>query len=88
MAFFTDEHGYKSSDIDAHLNDEKVKAELRRIEWTSLKYQALYHPQSAFDFELNWIVATGGLLYEMVSVTSAVLHVFLVSLMSLLMLAH
>ena len=64
---FTDPQGYKSSDIDAHVS-RIAKNELRRVEWISLNYHCFYHPCCGFDFELNWIVATGGLLSEMVSI--------------------
>lgn len=60
-----DKNGYRSSDIDAHVN-RLAKNELRRVEWTSLKYHCFYDPCCGFDFELDWIVATGGLLSEMV----------------------
>ncbi|XP_067941804.1 GATOR complex protein Iml1-like isoform X2 [Watersipora subatra] len=58
--------GYKSSDIDAHMS-RLAKEALRRVEWTSFKYHSFYHPCSGFDFQLNWIVATGGLLYKMIN---------------------
>lgn len=62
---------YKSADMDSRSTDPKIRAELKRIEWTSIKYHSSYHPACAFDFELDWIVATAGLLYEMVS---SILH--------------
>lgn len=61
-----DDDGYRCSDIDSHVGQLAMN-ELMRVEWTTLKYYCFYHPCCGFDFELDWIVATGGLLSEMVS---------------------
>ena len=41
-----------------------------RIEWGSALYHTHYHPQAAFELELQWLVATGCVLGDLVSVTT------------------
>lgn len=38
-----------------------------RTEWGNARYHAHYHPQAAFELELQWLVATGCVLGELVS---------------------
>ena len=38
-----------------------------RLEWCFARYDHTYHPHSAFQFELQWMVATVALLHQLVS---------------------
>ena len=38
-----------------------------RTEWGNARYHAHYHPSAAFELELQWLVATGSILGELVS---------------------
>ena len=67
MFLHSDKYGYRVADSDTHLT-QKARDELRRTEWISLKYHSFYHPSCGYDFELDWIVATGGLVSDMVCI--------------------
>ena len=46
-----------------------------RVEWGNARYHAHYHPGAAFELELQWLVATGSILGELVSVHCNDIHV-------------
>lgn len=56
--------------IDIPYDESTVtrQGERHRIEWSALRHHPSYHPGCAFDLELEWIIATGGLLNDMVSI--------------------
>ncbi|XP_076106602.1 GATOR complex protein Iml1-like isoform X2 [Mytilus galloprovincialis] len=53
-------HKYVSVDVDFNGRSD-------RPEWATARYHAYYSPQCAWELELQWVVATGSILAELVS---------------------
>lgn len=48
--------------------ENKNRTKYERCEWINLKYHSLYDPEQAFEMIIEWMVATGNAIPEMVSV--------------------
>ena len=46
-----------------------------RTEWGNARYHAHYHAQAAFELELQWLVATGCILGELVRATLTLINI-------------
>ena len=47
--------------------ENKNRTKYERCEWINLKYHSLYDPEQAFEMIIEWMVATGNAIPEMVS---------------------
>ncbi|XP_048241324.1 GATOR complex protein Iml1-like isoform X1 [Haliotis rufescens] len=55
----TRNHKYVNVDVDTSSRSE-------RTEWATARYHAYYSPHCAFELQIQWMVATGGLLGDLV----------------------
>ena len=53
-------HKYVNVDVDPHNKSD-------RPEWATARYHAYYSPSCAFEFQVQWMVATGQILGDLVS---------------------
>ena len=53
---------YKVVNVDVDSNQKSD-----RSEWATARYHAYYSPMSAFELEVQWLVATGSILGDLVS---------------------
>lgn len=53
-------HKYVNLDVDPHNKSD-------RPEWATARYHAYYSPSSAFEFQVQWMVATGQILGDLVN---------------------
>lgn len=47
--------------------ESKNKAQFERAEWINVKFHSLYDPEQAFELIIEWMVATGNAIPEIVS---------------------
>ena len=53
-------HKYVRVDVDGNNKSD-------RPEWASARYHAYYSPNAAFELQLQWMVATGPILQDLVN---------------------
>lgn len=59
-------HKYVQVDVDGNNKSD-------RPEWASARYHAYYSPNAAFELQLQWMVATGPILQDLVNISTDLL---------------
>ena len=59
--FLTKEFTFKNTILD--LDDGSKNG---RVEWVNIKYHSVYDPEQAFEMIIEWMVATGNSIAEIV----------------------